>query len=261
MLKALIPVELNLASNIALRYACQKAALLDMGLQPIHVEEPDGKSHSAQSGWIRRTWEAGLEEAGREEVERILHSEQLDDCVVMPQPIVAVGDREDEILEELRRGRYDLYIEGAVSNFNLGTFRQLLRSKLYKHMPCPVLLVKNLIASDRVVLLLGQTTDPVQAAKALASFIKPETVFDLCVHVTDDYTGDPDALLTAARQELSAQGRMPDNAQVMRGQPEAVAEKFREYGLLVSTLNRSSSRKSALTDIFGRVSCPLLLCW
>ncbi len=260
MLKALIPVELNLASNIALRYSCQKAAMLDMELQPIHVEEPDSKSHSAQSGWIRRTWESGLEEAGREEVARILKSEQLD-CSIVPLPIVAVGDREDEILKELRNGRYDLYVDGVVSHFNQSSFRKLLGSKLYKNMPCPVLLVKNLVASDRVVLLLGEASEPAYAAQKLARYIRPNTVFDLCVYVPESAQGDADTLLAAGREQLALLGRTPENERIVEGHPDTVADGFRDYGLLISTLNRKSSRKSPLTDIFGKVSCPLLLCW
>ncbi|WP_022660228.1 adenine nucleotide alpha hydrolase family protein [Paucidesulfovibrio longus] len=262
MLNALIPIELNLASNIALRYACQKAGLLRMGLQPIHVEEPDGKAHSSQSGWIRRTWETGLQEAGREEVQRILNSEKLD-CVVIPQAVIAVGDRNEAILDELRRGSYDLFIEGVVTNFNLGEFRKLLRSKLYKRMSCPVLMVKNLIMSPRVLLLLDEETDVAALVEQFCHLVgDPEADFDLCVYEMEEEPGDKaEQILRSARELLEARGRVPADARVLRGAPEAAAEEMRDYGLLVSTVDRKSSRKSPLTEVLGRVPCPLLLCW
>ncbi|MGE4291769.1 MAG: universal stress protein [Desulfovibrio sp.] len=264
MLNALIPIELNLASNIALRYACAQAKLFHMSLQPIHVEEPDAKAHSSQSGWIRRTWESGLQEAGRAEVQRILNSETLD-CVVMPQAVISVGDRSEAILEELRRGDYDLFIEGVISNFNPGEFRKLLRSRLYKQMPCPVLMVKNLILSPRVLLLLDADTDPTDlVGRFLHLLDEPDVDFDLLAYEMDAPQSSEtpaEDRLRAASGLLREQGRVPARSGVLHGAPEAVAEELREYGLLVSSLDRKSGRKSPLTEMLGRVPCPLLLCW
>lgn len=264
MLKALIPVELNLACNIALRYVCRKPVLFDMGLQPIHVEEPDQKAHSAQTGWIRKTWESGLQQAGREEVQRILSTEVLEDCFVLPQPIIKVGDRDEMILQELLMGSYDLYIEGAVSNFNTGEFRNLLRSKLYKRMPCPALLVKNLIKPERILLLLDRKSDLERVSSQFGKyFTDPQTKFDVCAYELDEKHQDstPEQLLAEFRELLETQGRTPSQELILRGAPEGVAEQLRGYGLLVSYVDRKSNRKSPLTDVLCLVPCPLFLCW
>ena len=262
MQKALIPIELNLASNIALRYACAKSKIMDLGLQPIQVQEPDKKAHSSESGWIRRTWEAGLQEAGREEVLRILDGETLD-CFIIPQPIVAVGDREEELLKELERNRYDLFVEGAVSNFDLGEFRRLLRSRLYRRMPCPALVVKNLIKSDRILLVLGLDADPERLAEQFGRFFpSPGAEFDLCVYDMDEaHGGGPDQLLAKTQEQLQNRGRLPTHSRVLAGAPEAAAAELRDYGLIVAAVDRKGGRKSPLTEVLGRVPCPLLLCW
>lgn len=263
MLNALIPIELNLASNIALRYACRRSGLLDAGLQPIHVEEPDGKAHSSQSGWIRRTWEAGMEEAGREEVQRILNTEKPD-CFVAPRPIIAVGDRNETILEELQRGGYDLFIEGVVSNFNLGEFRRLLRSRLYRRMGCPVLMVKNLILSPRVLLLLEPAMDVDELVEEFCRLLPhADTDFDLRVCDMNGQHGEGAAgdVLRAAAGLLASRGRRPARSDILHGSPESVAAGLRDYGLLVSAVDRSSSRRTPLVEVLGRVPCPLLLCW
>ena len=41
MLRMLVYLDADLASSIALRYACQLAQLIDMRLHSVHVEEPD----------------------------------------------------------------------------------------------------------------------------------------------------------------------------------------------------------------------------
>jgi hypothetical protein len=263
MLKALIPIELNLGSNIALRYACQKAKLLDIGLQPIHVEEPDDKSHSANSGWIRRTWESGLEDAGRAEVQRILDGEKLD-CLIVPHPIVSVGDREEEILRELQRVRYDIFVEGMVSNFNPTVFRNLLRSKLYKRMPCPALIVKNLITSNSVLLLADARVEPAWLANQFQRmFPKSKVEFDLALYAADARQRgvDPQELLESIVRLLEAKGAVPNQTLVLEERPEDSGEELGRYGLVAAVVDRRSSRKSPLMEALARTPSPLLLFW
>lgn len=263
MLKALIPVELTLASNIALRYLCQKSRLLGVGVQPIHVEEPDNKPHSSETGWIRKSWESGLRQAGLEEVQRILNSERLD-CFVMPQPIVSIGSREDKILEELRIGGYDLFVEGEVANFNTGEFRKRLKSKLYRQMPCPVLIVRNMIQSDKVVLLLDEKTDPEHIVERFCHFFdNPEVVFDVCAYGMDDLHQQfsPDAMLAETVRLLEARGYAPDRSFALLSTADSAVQVLHDYGMLVANMDRRSTRKAALTEVLGRVSCPILLFW
>jgi hypothetical protein len=175
-----------------------------------------------------------------------------------------VGDRREELLRELRRGGYDLFIDGAISNYNLGEFRKQLRSKLYKRMPCPVLMVKNLMMSDRVVLLVDTKTPLEPLVEHVCGFFHPSTlVFDLCIY-------EPEELQQGSHAEtmretmvglLRDRDFVPARTCIMRRLPESAAEEFREYGMLVTTINRVSSCKAPLTELLGRVPCPLLLCW
>ncbi len=55
MLKTLIALEADLASTIAIRYACQLAKQMAMDLQTIHVVEPDHRGHTVGTGWVRQT--------------------------------------------------------------------------------------------------------------------------------------------------------------------------------------------------------------
>ena len=263
MNKALIPVEMTLASNIALRYVCQKAELLAIGLQPIHIEEPDQKAHSSQTGWIRKSWESGLKQAGTEQVRRILQNEELN-CFIMPKPIVEVGDREDILLQELRLGNYKIFVEGEISNFNTGEFRKKLRSRLYRKMPCPVLFVKNIIKSDRVAIVVDSSTDLKSTIDQFCGLLQNRKIdFDLCVYSLDDFTREipPEDIIKTAVDMLAEQGQTPQRSFTLLTAPEKAVPSFNEYGLIVSAVDRSSSRKSPLIEVLARVSCPLFLCW
>jgi len=52
-LKALIAVKADLASSIAIRYACQLAKLTGLGLQTLFVVKPDEPGHTPGTGWVR----------------------------------------------------------------------------------------------------------------------------------------------------------------------------------------------------------------
>ncbi|WP_432734863.1 universal stress protein [Maridesulfovibrio sp. FT414] len=263
MNKALIPVEMTLASNIALRYACQKSEILGIGLQPIHIEEPDHKAHSSETGWIRKSWESGLKQAGMDQVRQILLNEDLD-CFIMPNPIVEVGDREDILLQELRLGDYDLFVEGEISNFNTGEFRKKLRSKLYRKMPCPALVVKNIIKSNRMAIVVDSRTDLESVVDQLCGVLQQRKIdFDLCVYSLDDFSHElqPEDIIGKAKALLAKRGQVPKRAFTLLTAPEKAALEFHEYGMIVSAVDRNSTRKSPLVEVLARVSCPLLLCW
>mgnify|MGYP000660489888 FL=1 len=263
MMKALVPVEMTLASSVALRYLCQKADLLDIGVQPIHVEEPDNKGHSSQTGWIRRSWESGLRQAGLEEVRRILDSEKLD-CFVLPNPIISIGAREDKLLEELRMGRYDLFVEGEIANFNTGDFRKRLRSKLYRQMPCPALVVRNMIRSNRIVMVLDEKTDIESLVTQFHRLFNGVDVnLDLCAYAVEDLHNltRPDELLAEGGQLLKKVGYSPARTFSLLGSPDTATRALSDYGMLVVHMGRKFNRKSPLTEVLGLVSSPILICW
>lgn len=263
MHKALIPIEMTLASNIALRYACQKSGILATSLQPIHIEEPDNKPHSSQTGWIRRSWEAGLKQAGLEQVRSILENEKLD-CSILPRPIVEIGDREDKLLEELRLGDYDLFIEGEISNFNTGEFRRKLRSKLYRKMPCPVLMVKNIIQSDKVAIIVDSKSDLDELVSRFCRLLPDKKMdFDLCIYSLEDPDEEiqPEDIIAECKKLLNKEGYTPSRSYTLLTAPGKSASSLQGYGLMVSAIDRNSTRKSQLIELLARVSCPLLLCW
>ena len=72
MIKALVSLNADLASSIALRYSCRLAESVDMKLHTIHVEEVDREGYPPGSGWVRSTWEKGLVQTAEEEISHLI---------------------------------------------------------------------------------------------------------------------------------------------------------------------------------------------
>ncbi len=264
MMISLVYVDENLASSIALRYAGALANLTGMAIQPIHVEEPDHKSHSSGSGWVRRSWEQGLVAAGRQEVERLLRTEKVD-CRLAGVPKVLVGDRQAEILDELQRFSYDLYIEGYLNTASVNDFYALLGSQLYRKMDRPALVVKNLVPLDRVLLLTNESVDCTRLIPCFTRLFQDAPVIvDLLYYkfreggsVQLEDRSEAGSYLDNAEAVLAEAGRKADKVQVIQGSPEQVVDHLRSYGLVVSTF---PSRKSPRYELLAMLPNPLLLC-
>ena len=71
LINTLISLNADLASSIALRYSCRLMELTQMRVQPIHVEEVDKEGYPPGSGWVRSTWERGLQQTAQEEISAV----------------------------------------------------------------------------------------------------------------------------------------------------------------------------------------------
>lgn len=264
MIKGLLYLDENLASSIALRYASHLTQLMQMQLQMIHVEEPDRKQHSAGSGWVRRTWEKGLQESGLRAVQRLLNMEKVH-CNFSGPPKVLVGDREDEILEELRIGGYDLFLEGNLNTADEADFYDLIGSRLYTKLSCPVMIVKNMLVTEKVLVLCG---DGVDHRRLIPQFLKimDGARFDLeLLFYKYQENEEPDFLdksaaggfLEEAETILNDNGWVPSQSMVLSGTPEQVGDYLRNYGLVVSTF---PTRKSTRMETLAHAPSTVLLC-
>ena len=264
MIKALLNIDENLASSIALRYAGQLADILPLKVQATHVEEPDSKQKSAGTGWVQRTWERGIEEAGMQTALRLIKTENPS-CDFIGTPKIFIGSRDDELLEELRRGGYDLFMEGNVNTSNVNDFYRLITSSLYSKAPCPMLIVKNLVTPKKGVLLIGDGVDP---DKLVAQFIKiGKTVkldFDLIhykfqekdkLEFLDKSEGGSN--LAQTESLLNENDCKVQTSKVICGTPEQAADLFREYGLAFTTF---PTRKSPRMELLAHIPTPLILC-
>ena len=108
MIKTLLNIDENLASSIALRFSGYLNKFIPLNLYIAHVEEPDKKDHVGQ-GLVHQAWEEGVLASGKRLVDRMLRTENID-CPLAGRPRITVGNREEEIIYQLRSGQYKLYI-------------------------------------------------------------------------------------------------------------------------------------------------------
>lgn len=277
MLKTLVSLNADLASSIALRYTCQLANMLPMDLQMIHVQQPDHDGHPPGTGWVRRTWERGLLHTAREDIMRLITAERTSYPGLIP-PKICLGDREEEVLRELRDGDYDLFVEGALYSFTSAGFYKKLRSRLYRQIPCPVILVKNLVSPRRVVLLFGENVETHGLIETSLSILEGAAVeidlfrLEFSEARAPDLAGRPkkalvlpgsgaDRLLEQAWKLMEAGGRSANRAGVVRDTPDNIGDALRDYGLVVCGLSRRLDRKNPMLALMSRVPSAILLCW
>ena len=268
MIKALVSVNADLASSIALRYACQLANIIEMDLKTIHVEDADKKGPPPGSGWVRRTWENAMLKTGEIEIAQLIQAERLS-YPALRAPKMVVGDREEEILHEIQKETYDLFLEGALHTFTKADFYNKIRSKFYRHTPCPVIMVKNLVELEKMVIVFDEEAEFGRlVATFLKIFKKAAIGLDLMYYqlsesaaAPPDNNKDPDRILQNAREILMEAGWQTGKIRSFHGLLEEMSELFRDYGLVISSFRRGLAKKSLLLDFLSRIPSPILLCW
>jgi hypothetical protein len=267
MLRTLVALESDLASSIALRYACQMANIVGMALQTIHVEDADAEGHPPGTGWVRRSWEEALKRNGEEQIAQLIRAERSS-CPSMPATKVVLGDRDEEILLELNRESYDLFVEGMLYTYSSTNFYKRIRSRLYRNASCPIILVKNLLDLSKIALVLDLAIDPSSAVRTFLKIFKGAGIdLDLLYFRFHNGGGtmrkedsSPDGMLSYTRKLLAEGGQSPKSCRVIQGTPERLDELFRDYGLAVSSVHHVANKKSPLADLLYRIPSPLLLC-
>jgi hypothetical protein len=275
MINTLLSINADLASSIAFRYACRLAGLIDMQLQTIHVEEVETEKYPPGSGWVRSTWEDGLLQSSREEIAQLINADKTS-CPPLNTSILRIGDREEELLREIKKQSYDLLLEGVLSSFDGQPFHNRIRSKLYRYVPCPIIVVKNLAQPNRVALAMADVKDVVPVVSTfLKLFDNTKTTVDLCYcdisgtdaagvkqRIADGSEADEEAgrrVITDAMDLLATKGWTPEANWIIRDKPARIGEMLDDYGLVGARIPRSAHQRSLMTDLLCQVPSATLL--
>lgn len=263
MIKVLVPVEADLASSIALRYACQLAELIEAEIQTINVKASSSEEYPVGTGWVRHTWEKTMLREAEDDVRQLIRAERAH-CPTLGEPMIMLGNRDDEILKELQSGSYGLFLEGTIPTFSSSYFTKRLQSHLYQTMPCPFIMVKNLMPLNRALLILRDGVDLHRLIQTSTDTLKkaplPLDLFYL--KFQDKGNGDPEKeQLKVAEDLLGEQGWVVEKSEVIYGQPQELAERFEDYGLLVTVLDRSLKKGTPLQEFLVATLAPILLFW
>jgi nucleotide-binding universal stress UspA family protein len=268
MLRTLVYLDADLASSIALRYACQLTQVIDVKLHIVHVEEPDHDGHAPGTGWVRRTWESAMLKTGEFEIAQLIKAEKSS-CPMLGAPKMLVGDRENEILHEIQRESYDLFLEGSLYSFTAKKLYDKIHSRLYRHIPCPVIVVKNLVNLEKIALIVK---NEVESKKLVSMFLKifsgAKLKLDLIYCEFQEpgklsFKGKEDAngTLNAIKENLMEQNWNPEDCRMIQGAPEEIGDVLRDYGMVASPLYHSISKKSNWFQLLNHIPSPILILW
>jgi hypothetical protein len=268
-LKALIAVKDDLASSIAIRYACQLAALTGLKPQTLYVVKPDEQGRTPGTGWVRQTWEDAIVSKGRDSIVQLIQAEKAA-CPELGNPKMAAGRRDMEILHELQVSDYDLFTEGILHAFEPANFLKKIHSRLYRNLPCPVLMVKNLISLEKGILAVGEDRDmPACIAVFFKLFEGIQVDLDLISCRFDSKLAaaaaeSPEGQETglhSAENMLTEKGRTARTSRIIQGAPDSLDQALRDYGLVLTSLRRENLAENPMVELLSRTPCPVLIGW
>ncbi len=262
MQDVLISLQTDLASSIAIRYACQLEKLVRFTMQVLHIPDMDETGHSHGSGWVHETWENAIVQQAREDIAKLVQKELFHYSTVEPK--IIPGERDLVILEEIRQKKYDFFIEGLLHSFEPDRFFQKLDSELYRSLSCPALLVKNLVNLDRGIQIVGtKETVPTLLYWFFKVFNKPtadpdillchfETSWEEAVFMENDTV-----LISDIESDFLKQGKTVGKIKTVKGSPDGLALLVRDHALVISAYPQS---QSDMAHLLSMSPCSILFC-
>ena len=263
MARALLYLDENLASSIALRYIDYLSTMIQLTPFIIHVVVPEEKEQ-AGTGWVRRTWESGMIESGKATISRLLKTEKVK-CAFGSTPKIKIGNKDDEILEELRITSYDFFAEGHLPTSRSQDFHDLLDSELYIKAPCSIMCIKNLSVSKTVGILLGNGVEPETVVSELKKIWDNSVMNIDLIYYTFKDSDNLEFLershasnLLNETEELLKKGELPcSNIHVIAGTPEAAGDFLINYAFIASSF---PPKKSLVAEVLAYTPNSVFLC-
>jgi len=264
MKKALVYLDEDLPSSMALRYAAAHTGQLGMALQVIHVVEPSPRGRD-DSGRVNRSWEKKLLAEGSDEVSRLVKTENIA-YVKAGEPKIVLGDKDTETLQELKGGSFALYFEGFMNGTNNTGFLDFLDAKRFQEMSCPLLIVKNLVSHENLLLLVDDEVDAEMVVSELNRLYGGlKNTLNLTVlyyrymnakELTFLERKEAGHQLDIVDEQLDRLGWSDPEWMCMQGQPDKAAEYMRGYGLVVTVFPAGRNRRA---ELLACLTNPVLL--
>ncbi|MCB2190622.1 MAG: hypothetical protein KQI62_03605 [Deltaproteobacteria bacterium] len=263
MLKTAIAVDANLASRIAIRYACRLGRSLDMSIGTIHAPEPGEEGSAIATGWVRRTWEDAVVRDSMDQVVRMVRSEQAG-CRMLepPQFLPSEGDREDRIAQHLRSSHFGLFMEGLLHRFKPERFMDKIGSRLYRALPCPALVVQNVPSMSKGVLWLAQGKIPKETVEKFLAVFPVQSVELSLLNCRFGHKSSAAKKDSSTNSELEPAASLIQNAggiikeiSTVQGSPSSMAALARDAFLIVSPVPPA---KGPMARLLSRSPCSLL---
>jgi len=258
VIRTLVAIEVDLASSLALRYACQLGNLLDLEIHPVYVTGPSTVEPNTGVGWVRRTWEREVVQRGKEEISQLLTSE-AESCPRLGEPRVIYGDRVTELMKLMEQEAYDLYVEGAPYPFNPSTIFKRLNLKFYQRLQAPLIWLRVLRQINQVLILCPGPASAELLAQTFQRFWCGCAV-PLHLGLASDAGEELQGAVAQAQKDLEAAGCqvvLKDGFSLdPEGSPDAA---LKDYGLVAVAVEREIRKDSPKLQWLSQVKTPLML--
>jgi len=263
VIKTLVSIEVDLASSLAVRFACQLGGLMEIEIHPVYVKESPPHDSAMGAGWASRTWEREMIEQGKEEISELISAEK-DFCPVLGEPRVIYGDREAELLKIAHLENFDLYVEGVHFPWTASDLYKRLHSKLYQKLPSTPVLVRTLRKINHVLLLCLDVAGTEALCELFRKMWKNCPVPLTLAYPAGDATGpDGDALRQAverARGILEQSGCAVKAQDGLPATPERyAADVLKDHGLVAIAVERHVKKDGPEFAWLNLVKTSLLL--
>jgi hypothetical protein len=258
MMRTLVSIEVDLASSMAIRYACQLGNLIPMELQPVYVKGYPFEEPVIGIGWVRHTWEKELIKEGKEEISEMIAGE-MDTCPVLQEPRVIFGDRETELSHLLDTETFDLYVEGAPYPFTPVTIAKRLHLKFYQHLTCPFIWLRTLRPINKALLLCLEPTGTAALGQVFTKFWAGCRV-PLHLGMPSGATPALEEAVATMQIALIEAGCLITLEPGLPSQPADLAKALQpDFGLVALTLPRSVKKDYPLLPWLSQIKTPLLV--
>ncbi len=258
MIRTLVAIEVDLASSLAIRYACQLGNLLDLEIHPVYVTGPSATELNTGVGWVRRTWEREVIQQAKEEISQLLTSE-AESCPRLGEPRVIYGDRVAELMKLMEQEAYDLYVEGAPYPFNPSTIFKRLNLKFYQRLHAPLIWLRVLRQINQVLILCPGPASTELLAQTFQRLWRGCAV-PLHLGFVSDAGEELKGAVARAQKDLEAAGcqvvlkdGFPPG---LGGSPD---EALKDYGLVAVAVEKEIRKDSPKLQWLSEVKTPLML--
>ena len=263
MIKTLVSIEVDLASSLAIRFACQLGGSIDMEIHPIYVKESLSPDSSRGAGWASRTWEREMVEKGKEEISKMIAPE-MDFCPKLYDPSVIYGDRHSEVSRVAQEGGFDLYVEGTEFTWGHGELYKLAHTKFYQRLTCPLILVQSLRKMKQVLLLCMDIAGTGILTRTFEKIWKGSSVPLVLAYPEDHVTTSGETSLEekvlGAKGLLEKAGCTVEQKQI---DPEVFSnpseDLMKDYGLVAIGLDRAVRKDSVELEWLSLVKTASLI--
>jgi nucleotide-binding universal stress UspA family protein len=202
-MKILVAVDKSEESQMALRYSCHLMEHFTAIVDALYVK-PDVVATVAEGGgYAPFTTKSDVERAIESEAEQTV-SEIIESCEIcvggrIPcNPMVAVGDPADEILNAANRGYYDMIVLGSHSrSFLRGFFLGAVHAKILHHAQQPVLILRNFRPIQKILVAYRGSSCDQGALEFIAPMFAKKKPEITVLHVQETELGESEEFAQA----------------------------------------------------------------